>query len=958
MNAFSFIAGAAGILATAIAIWELTARLKKNKRSGPLTRTSFAVRSRITSRPLKVFVSSRMTSELQWARKAARTAFADSQFYSPWIFEESPASSEAPIEHCLRHVRDSDFVVLLIGSDTTNAVCAEVHEALTHRIPLLVFLFPAEHRTSEAQTLIAEVGQQATWKKVRSKTDFHRQLDQAIADELALAVRSGHHRMRLTTRRARLEELGRVSRARCINRWLATGLPYSLATELTDDHSVGDWSQALYSHPEQSLNILVGELGTGKSLFADRLFQRAIGEANSSFGSQIPIFLEAKEVRTTIEQCALAACEGLGDPRQLGVLLIVDGIDALGAKGAHDLVSEARVLASKWPRSTVFLTSRPLSGVKEAPECFWVPGLNDAQIVDLLGMVKGDEVQSSYLLSLPQHLRTAIDRPLFSLLLGVWMAENPGRPTSLGTLLVFLAGSATGRARDLSDQVEQALKKLGVLLIERGEQGVPKSEIATGLLLGSVLDTGLVTEQSGKLSFPLLLLAHWFASQSLFDGIPAPASLVSRIDMLERWREPLAIFVNLAGFDQASKYLQTLVKQFPGRASGILHDSISHWAAGTREHIGSPLDCGRKLRSAYLCWLEGLGALGRRIGPVSSEGDLLPLAIRAAQSEDRFEMAWYKGSDIRDEVSHLPPEQHVFSSSDEWEGGGYYSTHAEASWPWQWALKEVSTYLEMLLERRNLPVSNGPLLEEAVWYKVCSMLGRSTLCGDPIPLDEIPLFKSAPDDAFLGAQQAPWLTLGQLRQTVTSLREAGTTHLLPPLPYPDLLPSAGRRSVRIWNLFSSECMRVRASEVILKAHIAYRQIVELWFPRIGPHMRTAATLPGRIVGLLRHSPGSTSLSDCPTGYWYLEPVSQSEEISVDIGLSDERLTRDHATSDLLYKELIRERPQASEWLSFVRHGFAASLLLHEHPVTNLTYSLLWDDLEELHFVSGHYHWNY
>lgn len=532
------------------------------------------------------------------------------------------------------------------------------------------------------------------------------------------------------------------------------------------------------------------------------------------------------------------------------------------------------------------------------------------------------------------------------------MAKNPGRPTSLGSLLVFLAESATGRDRDLSHQVQQALKKLGVLLIERAEQGVPKSEIATGPLLGSVLDTGLVTEQSGRLSFPLLLLTHWFASQSLFDGIPAPASLVSSIDMLERWLEPLTIFVSLAGFDQASKYLQTLVKQFPGRTSGILHDSISHWAAGAREHIGSPLDCGRKLRSAYLCWLEGLEALGQRIGPVSSEGDLLPLAIRAAGSEDRFETAWYKGLAIRDEVSHLPPELDIFSSSDEWEGGGDYGTHVEAPWPWQWALEDVSAHLEMLLKRRDLPVSNGPLLEEAVWYKVCSMLGRSAVRGDSIPLEEIPLFKSIPDDAFLGAHQAPWLTLGQLRQTVTSLREAGTTHLLPPWPCSDF-PISGW----IWNRYSSERMRVRVSEVILKAHIAYRQIVELWFPRIGLHMQTAVTLPGRIVGLLHHSPGSTLLSDCPTGYWYLEPVSQSEEISVDISLIDEQPTWDHATSDLLYKQLIRQRPQASEWLSFVRHGIG-TLLLHEHPVTNLTYSLLWRDLEKLHFVSTGYHWNY
>src|SRR5204862_4206694 len=124
---------------------------------------------------------------------------------------------------------------------------------------------------------------------------------------------------------ARLEELGRASRARCIARWKAAGLGETEACTLADDPSTAAPDDSLAPSDTQPLVVLVGEFGAGKSTIAERLFQRAIARAKDSADAPIPFYLEAMHLSGQLAQVIEAGATGLGDPHLQGVFVVIDG---------------------------------------------------------------------------------------------------------------------------------------------------------------------------------------------------------------------------------------------------------------------------------------------------------------------------------------------------------------------------------------------------------------------------------------------------------------------------------------------------------------------------------------------------------------------------------------------------------------------------------------------------------
>jgi hypothetical protein len=88
-----------------------------------------------------------------------------------------------------------------------------------------------------------------------------------------------------------VDELWRESRARCAERWRRLGLSREEAFELTDDLLVGAPSPRARSALRRPLTIVTGEVGAGKSLLLDRLFQRAIVRAREDPEAPCPAFV-------------------------------------------------------------------------------------------------------------------------------------------------------------------------------------------------------------------------------------------------------------------------------------------------------------------------------------------------------------------------------------------------------------------------------------------------------------------------------------------------------------------------------------------------------------------------------------------------------------------------------------------------------------------------------------------
>jgi len=61
-------------------------------------------------RPLMAFISSVMSSDLEWARTTAVSALAGNPSLMPWAFEFTPASSDAADATYLSKVREADIV--------------------------------------------------------------------------------------------------------------------------------------------------------------------------------------------------------------------------------------------------------------------------------------------------------------------------------------------------------------------------------------------------------------------------------------------------------------------------------------------------------------------------------------------------------------------------------------------------------------------------------------------------------------------------------------------------------------------------------------------------------------------------------------------------------------------------------------------------------------------------------
>jgi len=94
-----------------------------------------------------------------------------------------------------------------------------------------------------------------------------------------------------------VDELWRESRARCAERWQRLGLSRDEAFELADDLLVGVPSPQARSALRRPLTIVTGEVGAGKSLLLDRLFQRAIVRLREDPEAPLPAFVEAGRSR-------------------------------------------------------------------------------------------------------------------------------------------------------------------------------------------------------------------------------------------------------------------------------------------------------------------------------------------------------------------------------------------------------------------------------------------------------------------------------------------------------------------------------------------------------------------------------------------------------------------------------------------------------------------------------------
>jgi len=250
----------------------------------------------------------------------------------------------------------------------------------------------------------------------RDADDLRELLALTFSDEIVRALRDTPG----LTRLALLEQLGRRSRARMVTRWVAVGMETADAIVFADDPSIGAHPPDVLPDDDRPLSILVGDVGAGKSVVAERAVQLALVGARERAGALIPALLHMRDARGGLEAAIATRAEGLGDPRLQGAFVVVDGADEVAPDVAARVIDEASELTHGLPQMRILITSRPTAALRRGvPELVELPLLSAEEARALVGRVGGYEITVGAESGWPQAVRDAVRRPLFAILMGL-----------------------------------------------------------------------------------------------------------------------------------------------------------------------------------------------------------------------------------------------------------------------------------------------------------------------------------------------------------------------------------------------------------------------------------------------------------------------------------------------------------------------------------------------------------
>lgn len=880
--------------------------------------------------PLRVFISSVMDDEMSPWRDEAHLALGDTKYMWPWTFEYTPASSEATDENYLRHVREADAVLWLVGSKTTQPVVNEIHEALTNDRPLIILRLKTATPDKATKDLIAEIGLKAKYLKTTIE-ELRHAIAVSFGDEITRAWRSSRPS---TDRPILLDTLGRESRARAVVRWQAAGLAKSEAIELADDMSVGRPSDDIQPSTDRPLVVIVGEMGAGKSLAAERMMQQAIANSISDRDAPIPVWLEASSINSEdLLKTIQTKATGLGELQRQGAFVVINGADEAGAGSANNLLESARLVTNTWPNIYIVITSRPILNRLQKEEVSILDPLTENDSLALVRKIAHKEVNGY---DWPSSIKDAIKRPFWAIILGIRLRDSDSRqlPQSKGELLRFLI---SGSLPEKSEEVQFILRKLATLSTDRRDNPVPIAELDLGLNLDDLLKTGLVVKNDRMLSFSTAILTQWFAAESLMREEVDVSELTGDVERLDLWRYAFIIALGEVDWNGSCKLIEVLAVEDVGFTSEILDESLREYAM-PGEPVSSPpaKELGSHIRQALVAFLKGVGPLAGLMSISREDGRPHQFGVRS--DGEGLLVVWRPQNDLANDIEDIPYDVHPFHKSD-WGHAHWNRPTTDPAWAWKWAHSELSGQIKRLVEKRRFMVESGPIHDECVWVEAHAVMGVGSLHPGPFRLEDIEerLNRMSPNAALFNNGKI--LNLKLLRQHIFRMKKLGLVELASPWPEPDRDFSGGLIS----NLYTDERQLERTIAVYENAIQAYTEIVERYFPSMKYRFQTYVTFPATLKGYLQPGPR-------PVLSWHFEPLSSGVN-KVDIRIRDEKLDHASLREDLEKNyQLIRQlRPNAQQWISSTHHQASLMDVFHISPVTELVYEWLRDDLKRIGF---------
>ena len=888
--------------------------------------------------PLMVFISSVMNDEMSRARERLTFQIKNLMGFIPWTFEFTPASSEDVEEGYLRKVREADFVVWLVGSETRPAVQKEIREALFTNKRLLIFRMPIDdQRDEKTQQLLSEVGLRAKYYDLSDYYQLTTAFEKSISDEMIRAVRGKPGLSRI----AKINEIFLGSRARCIERWQASGINLEKAMELFDNKNIGKPSlELVYSLQSNNLVVLSGDFGSGKSLMAERLLQQYITDSYNDTSKPLPIYIKANNLASDLKSEVLDLSESLGNPRICGAFIVIDGVDETNLSEARKILSQARILARTWANTSIIITSRPLQVFSELEEKINMNLLGENEIVDLINNINGSDVDSRILRKIPPSIRNAIQRPLFAIIWAKYLrSKNERIINTTGELLNFFIEDVIPFSHENISSSINLLELLAIKTVDNGGDYVAWRKLGDLQEIDSLIETRLVQKIDNRIGFPLHILAQWLAANALVKNYDLINDIVVDLGRLDKWYYPLIIVVSMFSYDDVKRVFSPVVQKNPGLAAQIVNEGIDISFFDKNNQIPQAKECGLIIREAYLTWMSGIGDLAKYIAPTLRNGKLQNIGV--TRRDNWLEIAWNNGTNEIDEVTELPIGFFVEGLKNP----GWYSVQnsfigSQMAWPWRWSFDDLSNNLSKFISNKSLLVSNGFMYKERVWDWALAVMGYGDLYDNPINLDELELKLKKRLKMQTSGQ---YTQLDELSYYLRSLRENGFNEFLPLWPKSDKKFTNGGW---IWDPYSDDQLLKRTIAIYSAALQEYHQIMTGLFVKLKPRMLIGTLLPVKMHGQLYFSKSQT-FGRSPALDWYFEPLPLGSKNVVQFQLVEKPYKMIEIQELFLLNK--RMRPISQSWLSsFTHHGGLD--VFGRKPLTKIVYNWLENDLERINWV--------
>ncbi len=910
-----------------------------------------------------VFISSVMDDDLNPARELAVKAIEELPFGQPWAFEYTPASSQSATDVYLRKVEEADFVVWLVGSNTSQAVINEVHQCLGCQGRLLVFKLPTHSRDENTTALLEKVTRFVKWKDVRDLSQLAPEIIASMSEEIREALRNplGPARNRILDR-----ALDR-SFADCAVSFSALGVSEDLVNGLAYDPDVGNFLDGVGS----GFYVIEGPQGAGKTLASRRLFQKAVEHAKRDLSAVFPMFVYATDVKPDLWETIDRNCKGYVDFRVQSVLVIVDGVDELGSVKANTLLREMESFIRANPKATLVATVRPTPGLKHNGTAITMPRLDDDEVVSLVGKISGVPPETLHPTSWSDSLLESSRSPLFSVMIGVWLRQSfEMRGLSSHELVEYLAQASLTESGGSGEDTDGLLQGLAVKAVTCGSRVSPHEVTPRLARQKQLADSRLVQETERGVDFALPIFREWYAARAILEG----TILVNQIDLeSDRWTVPLSIAAHSDNTAVAQAVMTHLAAVNPSVAAAVLKEDESAWFKGGVES-GAPAEAtsiGEEISRTMRVWSKGLGPLFGVIGPVGPDGSVATLGVRVDGS--RLGRSWYCGDEklgpvVEFNASHDPLKHDAVNELKRvWPKWTISAVPPTKLWNWMITKGDLVRNLGEALSRRLLSNEVPDAVDELVW-EFAKAVGRGIgqhsgaidigsvlekIQGFPVDnrttlemVGNVYGWSEFNVDNRTTLEMAGnvygWSEINIVSDRLSGLLKGGQEALSDPWPNADLAIKPGQRLLR----YSDKRLLERTQCIYGSALRIYRAIVEKWFTSFADRLLLYRLMPVRLEGQLlrgdRDEVGMATLSWRPV----ILPAEQCSSVVFNIGTRRETFEFDDVYFESQREAFARLRRGDTARLAL----FQTSTCLHvgnSRLATQLAYEWLSDELKNL-----------